>query len=74
MGALSQLVLSRPPGCKCGGAWADARGNITLLTTCPICTNAALDGMRGAEYAIAYTNSGDTQKALLLRQKEFFRA
>jgi len=74
MDGCSRVVVSRPPGCKCGGAWADARGNVTLLSTCRICTYAALDAMRGAEYAIAYVNGGDTQKALLLRQKDFFRA
>ena len=73
MVTLTEHAVSRPPGCKCGGAWADARGNITLLTTCPICTNAALDGMRGAEYAIAYVNSGDTQ-GVLLKQRDLFRA
>ncbi len=66
--------VSRPPNCLCGNAWADERGNLVSVRTCPICTKLALDALRGTEYAVAYMTCGDTEKALLLKQKDFFSA
>ncbi len=65
--------LPRPPGCECPRrVLVDKSGNILTLRTCPVCTQVALDSLRGAEYAKAHVKCGDAVKDVLLKQKEFF--
>ncbi len=65
--------LPRPPGCECPGqVKTDKFGNVLELQTCAVCTQVALDSMRGTEYAKAHVKCGDTVKDVLLKQKEFF--
>jgi len=71
MTALVAVEVARPPGCQCGNALADARGNIVRVSTCRICTSAALQSLRGTEYAVAYVSGGDAGTAVLLKQRDF---
>ena len=64
--------IPRPPGCGCGDAVVDDEGRVRLVRTCPVCMKVLLASMRGSEYAIARVNGGDTEQAVLLKQKEFF--
>ena len=60
------------PNCSCGQPIVDAAGRYVRGETCPACQSIRLDWMRGAEYACAYVNGGDTGKAVLMKQLEFF--
>ena len=62
--------IPRPPGCECGDATVDKKGNVLKVRTCPVCMNVLLDSMRGREYAIAYLGGQETE-VVLLKQKEF---
>ena len=64
--------IPRPPGCRCGDATVDEVGNVLKVRTCRICSNILLASMRGVCYAIAYMRRGDTDKRVLLKQREFF--
>ena len=66
--------LPRPPGCACPHTvLCGADGVIVVeLRTCAVCTQVALDVLRGIEYAKAHVKCGDTVKDVLLKQKEFF--
>jgi len=66
------LRVARPDGCGCGDARVDNRGNVLHFRTCPVCSRVILDIIRGAEYAIAHVKCGDTDRVVLLKQREFF--
>ncbi len=68
---MPELVIPRPPRCRCGNATVDHQGRVLKVRTCPICLGLVLDVMRGGEYAIAYLGGEDTE-GVLLKQKEFF--
>ena len=60
------------PNCSCGSPVFDQAGRCLSLSTCPACMAIRLDVIRGAEYACALVKGGDTDKVVLLKQKEFF--
>ena len=60
------------PNCSCRLPRVDPAGRVLGLETCPACQAIRLDVIRGGEYAIAYLSGGDTGKAVLMKQKEFF--
>ncbi len=71
----ARLSSSWPvPGCSCASPVIDNMRRVLRLWTCPACQAVRLDVLRGGEYAIAYVDGGDTGKAVLLKQREFFSA
>jgi len=65
--------LARPTGCTCPEPLRGPLGAVLKGWTCPVCSALRLEVMKGREYAGAYVKGGDTEKLVLLKQKEFFR-
>ena len=68
-----KIGIARPPGCPRPRHFLVGKcGNVLELQTCRVCTQVALDSLRGAEYACASEKGVDADKLVLLKQKEFF--
>ena len=72
MSRTSSVRVLEIPNCRCGPPISDCAGRVVRVETCPACQRIRLDAIRGREYAGAYVKGGDTDKLVLLKQKEFF--
>ena len=72
--AHSKLTVNipRPPGCECGDAECDSKGNVLKVSTCPVCMGILLDSMRGTCYSETTVRDGEVNRRVLLKQREFF--
>ncbi len=61
--ALQQAKLTERP-CGCGAAVLDARGNVRLVKSCPVCLKNALDFLRERCYDANRVSGMDLERQL----------